>query len=220
MDGGRSHAGLRSDALRNRHAIVDAARQLFGARGLEVPLDEIARQAGVGNATLYRHFPTRCDLIAAVFVETLVAVNEACERALAEPDPWTGFAGHVVFLCELQAADRGLADLMTTRVTGAPELERLRSRTQQGLQRIADRAKAAGALREDFQPEDLAVLLMANAGVIHRTAATAPTAWRRLVGYVLDGLRHSPANTPAPPSPGLRALRAAMEQQAKLLGCS
>ncbi len=211
---------LRSDAARNRAAIVDSARALFGARGLEAPLDEIARHAGVGNATLYRHFPTRCTLIAAVFAETLAEIVEACERGLANPDPWAGFAGHVRFLCQLQAEDRGLADLMTTRVTGAPDLEKLRTRSQEGFRRLAERAKEAGELRADFATEDLVILLMANAGVIHRTAGTAPSAWERLVHYTLDGLRRSPANTPSPPSPGLRAVRTAMAEQAAAIGCS
>lgn len=211
---------LRSDAARNRAAIVEAARALFGSRGLEAPLDEIARHAGVGNATLYRHFPTRCALIAAVFERTLTEAVEACERNLANPDPWAGFAEHVRFLCSLQADDRGLADLMTTRVTGAPELERLRARNQEGIRRLAERAKEAGVLRPDFATEDLPILLMANAGVIHRTSGAAPSAWQRLVHYVLDGLRCSDANTPSPTSPGLRAVRTAMQDQARLIGCS
>lgn len=216
----RTSTLLRSDAARNRVAIVESARALFSSRGLEAPLDEIARHAGVGNATLYRHFPTRCALIAAVFARTLAEIVEACERGLANPDPWAGFADHVVFLCRLQAHDRGLADLMTTRITGAPDLEKLRTRSQEGFRRLAERAKEAGVLRADFGTEDLAILLMANAGVIHRTASTAPSAWERLVHYALDGLRRSPANTPSPASPGLRAVRAAMEQQAALIGCS
>ena len=215
----RSGTLLRSDAARNRASIIESASTLFGTRGLEAPLDEIARHAGVGNATLYRHFPTRCALIAAVFARTLAEINEACDRALADPDPWSGFSGHVLFMCRLQANDRGLADLMTTRITGAPELEKLRARTQDGFRRLAERAKEAGELRPDFATEDLAVLLMANAGVIHRTARTAPTAWERHVHYTLEGLRENPSNTRSPPSPGLRSVRAAMEEQAKQLGC-
>ncbi|MGH9090052.1 MAG: TetR/AcrR family transcriptional regulator [Acidimicrobiales bacterium] len=210
---------LRSDAARNREALVAAARATFGQRGLDAPLDDIARTAGTGNATLYRHFPTRCDLVAAVFADTLREVVDACARAMANPDPWEAFRGHVTFLCELQANDRGLADLLTARVTGAPALERLRERAHQGLRLIAERAKASGALRPDFEPEDLALLLMANAGLIHRTAARAPIAWRRHLGYVLDGLHRGAARTEAPPSPGLRAVRLAMVDQAAQFGC-
>lgn len=211
---------LRADAARNRRALVAAARTTFGQRGLEAPLDDIARLAGTGNATLYRHFPTRCDLVTAVFADTLQEVVAACERALANPDPWSAFRDHVLFLCELQANDRGLADLLTARVTGAPALERLRERAHQGLRQVAERARASGSLRPDFEPEDLALLLMANAGLIHRTAVRAPSAWRRHLAYVLDGLHRDAARTEAPPSPGLRAVRQAMVDQAAHFGCT
>jgi len=217
--GTRVTAG-RADAVRNRRALVDAAKRVFGERGLDAPLDEIARQAGIGNATLYRHFPSRCDLIAEVFADTLEEVVRACDRALANPDPWAGFREHVLFLCRMQAEDRGLADLLTTRVTGAPALERLRQRAFASFTEVAGRAKAAGALRNDFQPEDLALLLMANAGLIHRTAVRAPAAWRRFLSYTLDGLRADAATGAAAPSPGLRAVRAAMADQAAVLDCS
>lgn len=211
---------LRADAARNHRALVAAAKVTFGQRGLEAPLDDIARLAGTGNATLYRHFPTRCDLIAAVFADTLREVVAACGRAMAGPDPWAAFRDHVMFLCELQANDRGLADLLTARVTGAPALERLRERAHQGFRLLAERAKECGALRPDFEPEDLALLLMANAGLIHRTAVRAPSAWRRHVSYVLDGLHRDAARTESPPSPGLRAVRQAMVDQAAHFGCS
>ncbi|MDX6307061.1 MAG: hypothetical protein QOI06_107 [Nocardioidaceae bacterium] len=207
------HAGvrLRVDAARNRQAIVDAARRLYGQRGLGVPFDEIARLAGVGNATLYRHFPTRCSLVSAVFAETLRQVVQAAEDALLASDPWVGFAQHVLCLARLQAADRGLADLLTTEVNGAPELENLRSSAYQKFVRIADRAKRNGALRPDFVPEDIVLLLMANAGLVHRTAETAPDAWNRFIHIALDGLRTAAA-TSGPPSPGRRAVRRAMTQ--------
>jgi AcrR family transcriptional regulator len=210
---------LRADAARNRRALLKAARELFSERGLDAPLDEIARQAGTGNATLYRHFPTRCELIAAVFAEALEEIGDACQRALAEPDPWTGFRRHVMFLCELQARDRGLAELLTARVTGAPALERLRERAYRDFVAMAERAKACGALRGDFSSEDLALLLMANAGLIERSATKAPEGWRRHVSFVLDGLHLSAEVEEAPPSPGLRAVRAAMADRAARFGC-
>jgi AcrR family transcriptional regulator len=198
---------------------VETARVLFGQRGLNAPLDEIARVAGIGNATLYRHFPSRCALVGAVFAETLRRVNQAAEQALNNPDPWDGFAGHVRFLCRLQAADRGLADLLTTQMHGVPQLERLRERAYQDFVRVADRAKACGALRPDFVPEDLVLLLMANAGLVHRTSDTAPTAWRRFADLALDGLRTAAA-TPAARPPGRAAIQRAMVEHANNLGCA
>jgi AcrR family transcriptional regulator len=208
---------LRADAARNRQAIIDTARRLYGQRGLDAPLDEIARLAGIGNATLYRHFPTRCSLVAAVFADTLERVCQAAARALENPSPWEGFAGHVRFLCHMQAADRGLADLLTTEVTGAPELEALRRRAYGDFAAVADRAKASGELRADFVPEDLALLLMANAGLVHRTADEAPEAWNRFIDIALDGLR-THAATPGSRCPGAAGIRRAMRSRGRDLG--
>jgi AcrR family transcriptional regulator len=209
---------LRADAERNRQQLVEAARIVLAERGLDAPLDEIARRAGVGNATLYRRFPTRRELVAAVFADALREVVEATERALDDPDPWAGFAGHLTFLCELQASNRGLADLLVSIPTGIAELKQLRGRAFSGLNRLIDRAKASGDLRADVGQQDVVLLLMANAGLIERTATAAPTAWRRHLGYVLAGLRN-PVRAPAVPGPGQRQVTGAMRALAKRFGC-
>jgi AcrR family transcriptional regulator len=208
---------LRADAARNRQAIIEAARTLYAQRGLEIPLDDIARDAGVGNATLYRHFPSRCALVAAVFADALQRIVDAGERALDDADPWEGFTSHVRYLCRLQATDRALADLLTTQIARAPELEALRGRAYQVFSQLAARAQACGQLRADFVAEDIAMLLMANAGLVHRTAETAPTAWRRFIDLHLDGLRHAAASS-ANPSPGTEAVERTMQQHGHALG--
>jgi AcrR family transcriptional regulator len=208
---------MRADAVRNREAILATARELYGQRGLRTPLDEIARQAGIGNATLYRHFPTRCALVAAVFADTLSQVIVAADAALDDPDPWHGFAGYVRYLCQMQATDRGLADLLTTRTTGAPGLEKLRTRAYDTLVCIAQRAMDDGSLRADFEPQDLGLLLMANAGLVHRTCEAAPGAWRRFVDFALDGFRAT-AGSPASPPPSRAAMRRAMTRHGHELG--
>jgi hypothetical protein len=118
----------------------------------------------------------------------------------------------------LQATGRGLADLLITDVTGAPELEQLRSRALEDFTRIAARARASGALRADFTPEDLVLLLMANAGLVDRTADTAPAAWQRFIDLTLDGLRASAATATATPPPGRAALQQAMINRGHVLG--
>jgi AcrR family transcriptional regulator len=210
---------LRADAERNRLALVAAARAVFGERGLDAPLDEIARRAGVGNATLYRRFPSRHQLVAAVFAQTLRDVLATMQRSLADPDPWKGFCDYVWYVCGLQAADRGLADLLTTSMPGVPELEPLRAQAYRGFVRLVSRAQAAAALRPDYAPGDLVLLLMANAGLLRRTTDHAPDAWRRLVGFTLDGLSASSASTTVP-SQGERAIRAAMASAGQSLGCA
>src|SRR5829696_5455453 len=112
---------LRADAARNREAIVEAARAVFAEQGLNAPLDEIAKRAGTGNATLYRRFPTRSDLVAAVFADRMVEHRNAVETALADPDPWEGFAAYVRAAAAMQSRDRGIADLVTMELTTAPD---------------------------------------------------------------------------------------------------
>jgi AcrR family transcriptional regulator len=194
-----SPGSLRADAERNRRQLVDAARAVFAARGLDAPLDDIARRARVGNATLYRRFPHRRDLVGAVFVEPLREVVAAARAALDEPDPWRAFAGHLTYLCELQARDRALAELLTARMSEVDELDDLRDIAFDYLTALIDRARAAGALRAEVDHADVVLILMANAGLVERTAARAPDAWRRHLGYVLDGLRPAGAPASAPP---------------------
>jgi AcrR family transcriptional regulator len=178
---------LRADAERNRTALLSAAREVFGEHGLDASLDEIARRAGVGNATLYRRFPSRRDLISEVFASKMSEYVELADHALAEPDPWTAFVGYLTHICEMQANDRGLSELLVT--TGFDDDERLvglRATAQRGAIDVIKRAQHAGALRDDFTRQDIRLLMMANAGVAARS--TDPGAWRRQLTFLLEGV--------------------------------
>jgi len=200
---------LRVDAARNRGRIVEAAQAAFADGGLEVPLEGVAERAGVGIATLYRRFPTRDDLIAACFERRLEEYARAAEEALEAPDGWTGFCGYVEQICAMQAADRGLKDVLTRTFPNAKALEANRARGFALFLEVVARAKAEGRLRPDFVPEDHVLLLMGNAGVVQGLGEAAPEAWRRYVGLMLDGLR-SEAATPLPPPPRPRQILRAM----------
>jgi AcrR family transcriptional regulator len=192
---------LRADAARNRQALVEAARVVFAEQGLEVAVDQIARRAAIGNATLYRRFPTRADLVAAVFADQMADHVAAVEAALGEADSWEGLRSYLVAVTAMQATDRAVADLVTMDLSAAPEIEGLRRQAFQGLVTLLERAKTAGALRSDCTPEDVLVLLMANAGLVERTGPSAEGASARLVHLVLDGLRAEGATDgPTPPS--------------------
>jgi AcrR family transcriptional regulator len=178
---------LRADAERNRAALLAAAREIFGEHGLDASLDEIARRAGVGNATLYRRFPTRRDLIAEVFARQMTEYVELAEHALREPDPWAAFVGYLTRLFELQATDRGLSELLVS--TGFDDDERLsvlRVAAQRGASEVIARAQQAGALRADFTRRDISLLMRANAGVVR--ASPESDAWKRQLALLLDGL--------------------------------
>jgi AcrR family transcriptional regulator len=193
---------LRADAARNRAAIVAVARDVFAEQGLEAPLEAIAARAGVGIATLYRRFPTREKLVAAALIGKVAEYAEAAEQALTVADPWDGFAGFVLRICELQVGDRGLSDLLSMTLSADEQVEQLRQTANGRVVELIERAKAAGRLRQDFAGEDLVLLLIATASVIHVTRADAPGAWRRFVFLMLDAFRCQDApRLPEPPSP-------------------
>jgi AcrR family transcriptional regulator len=201
---------LRTDAERNRARIIDAATAAFARRGLDVPLEDVANEAGVGIGTLYRRFAGRDELIGACFEQRLAQYAQAAEDALAAPDGWTGFARYVERICAMQAADRGLAHVLNRTLPNAKALEAHRSRGYELSVRVIERAQAEGTLRADVVPEDLALLFMANAGVVEVTRGAARDAWRRFLAIVLDGLRSEGASSlPAPPTPRqtMRAMR-------------
>ena len=109
----RNTRPLRVDAERNRGRIVEAAQAAFAEQGLDVPLEDVAEDAGVGIATLYRRFPTRDDLIAACFERRVAEYARVAEEALEAPDGWSGLCAYVEQICAMQAADRGLKDVLT-----------------------------------------------------------------------------------------------------------
>jgi AcrR family transcriptional regulator len=207
-------SSLRADAARNRAVLVAAAREVMAERGLEAPLDEVARRAGIGNATLYRRFPRRIDLIAAVFADRMAEHARAVEAALEADDSWEGFRRYLEAAAELQVHDRGIADLITMDVSLAAEIKALRDQAFGGLARVMERAKAAGLLRADATPEDVLLILQANAGIVMRAHAAARQGSRRLVHLLLDGLR-AEAATDGPTAPSARRMRLAMREQSR-----
>jgi len=210
---------LRVDAERNRVALLAAAREVFAEQGLEAPLEEIALRAGVGIATLYRRFPTRGQLVAAALVDKIAQYAEAAEQALAIPDPWAGFASFVERICELQADDRGLSDLLSMTLPTDDRIEQLRKIANQRVARLVARAKATGRLRQEFVAEDLLVLLVANASVVHVTRQDAPEAWRRFVGLMLDAFGQTRESSALPAPPTRAQMTAAMLRLAAERGC-
>src|SRR5690242_1260211 len=139
---------LRSDAERNRDRILTAARTVFARDGLTASMASVARQADVGIATLFRRFPTKEVLIEAVFADRMNAYVDAVATALADPDPWHGFTDYIETVCGMQAADRGFAGVLTMTFPMATTLETRRREAYDGLAQLAERAKAAGCLRD------------------------------------------------------------------------
>jgi AcrR family transcriptional regulator len=191
---------LRTDAERNRTAVLEAARAVFADNGLDAPIAEIARRAGVGIATLYRRFPTREDLIAELFDDKMSDYVKAVTAAVEDDDPWRGFCTNVELVCRMQYEDRGFADVLTTAFPQAESLEAKRSAAYRGFEKLVANAKSVGRLRQEFRPQDLVVMLMANAGLVDNAGAAAPAASRRLVSWILAACdtRHAHPLAPAP----------------------
>ncbi|MFC8529107.1 TetR/AcrR family transcriptional regulator [Nocardia sp. NPDC057227] len=190
---------LRRDALRNRDALVVAARAVFDEKGLDAPLKEIAARAGVAIGTLYNRFPTRDALIAAAVADRMELGLEVARAAAEVADPWDSFVALVDGVCRLQAHDRLLGDL-AVRAAPSSEIAAARDAGHAVMRAIVERAHRAGVLRTDWTLEDLAFVMWSHTRVVAVTAGIAPDAWRRNLGLLLDGLRAGAAHPlPTPP---------------------
>ncbi|MEW2623189.1 helix-turn-helix domain-containing protein [Streptomyces sp. NPDC048106] len=191
---------LRSDALDNRERILDAARALFSADGLDVPMREVARRAGVGPATLYRHFPTKQTLVAEAFADQLHACRAIVDEGCADPDPWRGLCLVIEKICELHARDRGFTEAFLAAYPGVRDVAAGREYTVKAVAELARRAKEAGRLRSDFVLDDLILVLMANKGIHAASTAAQVQASRRFSGLVVQALETCPRHAPLPPA--------------------
>jgi AcrR family transcriptional regulator len=180
--------GLRADARRNREAVLAAAKKLFADRGLEAQMPDVARRAGVGVGTVYRHFPAKDDLIAALVAERFERFAQEASRALEHEDAWAGLEDFIRFSAELQADDRGLCEVMGSR----PDVMDAAARAA-GLPDLADRlvkrAQRSGQLRADLAWEDIPMIACGLGRITQTDVGPAAGRWPRLVEIILDGLR-------------------------------
>jgi AcrR family transcriptional regulator len=186
---------LRKDAERNRRRILDAARELFAEQGLGVTLNDIAHHAGVGVGTVYRRFPDKAQLLDELFEEQLGELVALMEDGLADPDPWRGLTRYLTRSLELQARDRAFREILLQTPAGTERIGHVRARLFPLGTQLVQRAKDAGALRADFEPQDLPLLVMMLTVVIDAAHEVAPGLWRRYLEIVIQGLRA----TPGPP---------------------
>ncbi|MCW3041618.1 MAG: transcriptional regulator, TetR family [Solirubrobacterales bacterium] len=214
-DGADAVRPLRADARRNRERVLAAAAEVFAEQGADASVAEIARRAGVGAGTLFRHFPTKHDLLLATLELALQSLEDAIGHAEALEDPWESIV-HVVTACaEIQARDRGFLESVGPELFLEPRLQRSHHAKMTRLAALIERAQAAGRIREDLRAEDIPFLLYAVGGVTGQccsATAVSPDLWRRYLGIVLDGLRPaaaSPLPVPAPTPAELTALKSA-----------
>ena len=188
---------LRSDALDNRERILDAARAAFAAEALNVPIRESAQRAGVGSATLYRHFPTKQMLATEAFTDQLCACRVIVDEGLADPDPWHGFCLVIEKVCELHARNRGFAAAFRSAFPNAIDVAAGREYALNSVAKLARRAKKVGHLRSDFVLDDLILVLMANDGIHAASPAARVAASRRFAALAIQAFQASPPSAAA-----------------------
>jgi AcrR family transcriptional regulator len=191
---------LRRDAQGRRDKLVAAAQREFAAHGVDASLEKIARDAGVAIGTLYRHFPTRMDLLMAAFKPLVEEFLDGAKKALEMDDPWEGFVYYLENLFRVQAGDRGFNDFLSRRFTDNAETERIHDEMCRHIEVVLTRAQEAGEARPDITQADIVNLIWSNGRITSATSAAAPNAWRRHLYLMLDAYRAERAHPiPEPP---------------------
>ena len=179
---------LRADARRNREAVIAAAKKLFADQGVDAQMPDVAKAAKVGVGTVYRHFPTKDDLIAGLVAERFERLAQKAREGLEADDAWEGISDFIRFSAQIQADDRGLCEVMgsrpevmdaAARAAGLPEL----------CDRLVKRAQRSGKLRRDLVWEDIPMIACGLGRITQAAAGPATGRWPRLVEIILDGLR-------------------------------
>lgn len=182
---------VRADAQRNIETVIQAARAVFATAGVEAPMREIAEKASVGVGTIYRHFPQRADLIAAVFRHEVDACADAAQRLAQDHKPGDALDRWMQRYVDFIVAKRGLAAAL---YSGSPAFETLPAyfdkRLEPALQMLLDTAVTSGEMRGDVKPYDL---LRAVASLCMPSSDGDPAHARRLVALLVDGLRYRAA---------------------------
>jgi AcrR family transcriptional regulator len=176
---------LRADAARNLEAILEAAEELFAEKGNDASVADIATRAGVGQATIFRRFETKDDLIAAVFARKIGLLADAFEAATRKRSAWDGLMALMTLVTELQVRDRGFFQGYAERLMNDPAIKAQKATMTAHMETLIERAKAEGTLRDDIQVEDIHALSCAAA----QAGAAGPRAWKRYLSVITDGMR-------------------------------
>jgi AcrR family transcriptional regulator len=188
---------LRADAERNRRLVLEAAALAFAEEGLEVGMAEIARRAGVGNATVFRRFPTKDALVGAIIDEKIAELLGAAQRAGHVADPWNALVEFLETMAELQGRDRGFFQATEPFLLDHPDLLRRHRPIVDAVEPLVRRAQAAGVVRDDVTTIDVMGLVKGSVASLPPSPNLRSDGWRRYLALLLDALRPEAA-TPLP----------------------
>lgn len=180
-------APKRADAIRNRARVVDAAREAFAEHGLEVSVDEIARRAAVGKATVYRSFPTKDDLIAGVAIERLRSFERMVGEGCGDDDASAALRRILVAWARAAADDPVIIEVWRL-VSSVAELETARADVSAALDRLMRRARRQGRLRNDARAQDVRILFGGMAHALRAEQQRDPKVWGRYANLIADAL--------------------------------
>ncbi|MDA2809109.1 TetR/AcrR family transcriptional regulator [Nocardiopsis sp. RSe5-2] len=191
---------MRADARRNRERIIAAARDLVLEQGPEVPLDQVAERAGVGNATLYRHFPARLPLLRSVVITDMAAVADLAEEALRSDAP-AGSALRAFAARTVEGQRVAMLPILGGYMEGGPDYAEVRARLGEALDTLLARAREQGELRGDVSAADLVLFLAVLTRPLPAVSDGLGSAVRaRMLSSLMDGLRPE-GSTPLPGEP-------------------
>ena len=188
----------RADAQRNYDAVLEAARQGFAEQGLDCQMEDIARSAGVGVGTVYRHFPNKEKLVDALVKDRFERLAERTAEALEQDDPWEAWCELMRWSAKLQAEDRGLSEVLASQ-----PLVGEAAAAKSGLVELSDKlmrkAKRAGKMRKDLMVEDIPTMICGLSAVTGAAdGSLSAMNWERFLEVMLDGMR-APGSAKLPP---------------------
>lgn len=179
---------LRADARRNRERILEAAAEVFGEEGADAQMDDVARRAGVGVGTVYRHFPNKDVLMGELVTEKFTTFAETAREALEQEAAWEAFSGLLERTGEHMAENAALQDALRTTSAAFEYAEPARIELDKVIDKLVRRAQRQGTMRKDFRSEELGMLM---SGLCASMSGPFPerSDWRRHLEILLDGLR-------------------------------
>jgi len=181
---------MRADAARNRSRLLDAATAAFADRGADASLDDIAKAAGLGIGTLYRHFPTREDLVLAVYGAQIDALDQRSRELATSDDPGEALREWMRGFVDFYAVKQGMVTLLRTMMNGsrAGQFEQTRATMRAAAERVLAPATEAGVIRQDVAAPEL-IRALGGICLTSDPKSTPPSSTLALVDLVYDGLR-------------------------------